>query len=153
MTATAEKAPETEKGKKGKKEKKEGAQGGKLKKILILVVALLLIGGAVYWFFLKPPGPTPPPQPGAIVPLESTQINLADNHYLRLGIALQLTTDATEADGSKALDAAIALFSGRRLEQLEGHKRQVLKERLAKELDHLYEGDVMDVYFTEFVTQ
>ncbi len=143
-TATAEKTSE----KAGDEEKK----GGK-KKLIIIVVAVLLVGGAVYWFFLKPSGPTPPPEPGEIVTMDATQINLADDHYLRLGIALQLTTTAHEVDGSKALDAAIELFSGKKLEQIEGHKRVALKEKLVKELDHLYHGDVMDVYFTEFVTQ
>ena len=41
------------------------------------------------------------------------QINLAGGHYLRIGLALQLTDSASkEIDGSKALDATIDLFSG-----------------------------------------
>jgi flagellar protein FliL len=144
MSATAEKTAENA--------ADEEQKGGK-KKIAIVFVVLLVVIGAVYWFFLKPAGPTPPPEPGEIVTMDSTQINLADDHYLRLGMALQLTTTAHEADGSKALDAAIELFSGKRLEQIEGHKRDALKEKLVKELEHLYEGEVMDVYFTEFVTQ
>jgi flagellar FliL protein len=130
----------------------EEKKGGK-KKIAIIFVALLVVVGAVYWFFLKPAGPTPPPEPGEIVAMDSTQINLADDHYLRLGMALQLTTVAHEADGSKALDAAIELFSGKKLTQIEGHKRDALKKQLVEELKHLYHGEVMDVYFTEFVTQ
>lgn len=144
MSATAVKAPETTEGEESK---------GSKKKLLVIVVALLLVGGAAYWFFLKPSGSTPEPVPGEIVTLDSTQINLADHHYLRLGMALQLTTTAHEADGSKALDAAIELFSGKRMDQIEGHKRAALKEKLLKELEELYEGGVMDVYFTEFVTQ
>ena len=46
-----------------------------------------------------------PPKPGEVVTLEPIQINLAAGHYLRIGIALQLTAKAHEADGSKALDA------------------------------------------------
>lgn len=146
MTATAEKAPETE---------ADGKKSGRRKKlIVILVVAVLAIAGAAYWFLLKPGGgETPPAEPGEILPLESTQINLADGHYLSLGLALQLTTEAQEADGSKALDAAIGLFSGRELRAVEGRQRVRLKERLVEQLEHLYDGDVMDVYFTEFVTQ
>jgi flagellar protein FliL len=146
MTATAEKAPE-------KEAEAEGEKKGGKKKLIIIVVAVLAIAGAGYWFFLKPSGPTPPPEPGEILTLDSTQINLADSHYLRLGLALQLTADAHEADGSKALDAAIELFSNKPLEAVEGHHREQLKNKLEKELEHLYEGDVMDVYFTEFVTQ
>jgi flagellar FliL protein len=144
-SATAEKATD--------KTADDEKKGGGKKKLIIIFVALLVIGGAVYWFFLKPAGPVPPPEPGEIVTMDATQINLADTHYLRLGIALQLTTTAHEVDGSKALDAAIELFSGKKLEQIEGHKRVALKAKLVKELDHLYHGDVMDVYFTEFVTQ
>ncbi|MBZ5737822.1 flagellar basal body-associated FliL family protein [Nocardioides mangrovi] len=147
MTATAEKAPDKEAEGEGKK------KGGK-KKLIIIVVAVLAIAGAGYWFFLKPSGPEPPPEPGAILTLDSTQINLSGEHYLRLGLALQLTTTAgEEVDGSKALDAAIELFSGRTLEQVEGHSREKLKDKLEKELEELYEGEVMGVYFTEFVTQ
>jgi flagellar FliL protein len=144
VSATAEKTAEN-----AADEEKKGGR----KKILIIVVALLVVVGAVYWFLLKPAGPTPPPEPGEIVTMDSTQINLADDHYLRLGMALQLTTTAHEADGSKALDAAIELFSGKKLTQIEGHRRDALKKKLVEELKHLYEGEVMDVYFTEFVTQ
>ena len=144
MSATAEKTAE--------KAADEEKKGGK-KKIALILVAVLVVVGAVYWFFLKPAGPTPPPEPGEIVTMDATQINLADDHYLRLGMALQLTTTAHEADGSKALDAAIELFSGKKLAQIDGHQRDALKKKLVEELKHLYHGEVMDVYFTEFVTQ
>ena len=38
-------------------------------------------------------------------------------------------------------------------EVLDPKERKHLKEELQKELEHLYHGEVMDVYFTEFVTQ
>ena len=61
---------------------------------------------------------------------------------------------AKEADGSKALDAAIELFSGREITEVNDAKERLkLKEELVKELDDLYEGEVMDVYFTQFVSQ
>ena len=89
-----------------------------------------------------------------MVPLEAIQVNLASGHYLRLGMALQLTTSAHEADGSKALDAAITVFSGLSVSEVNNTKtRGHLKDELETELDHLYHGDVMGVYFTEFVTQ
>ena len=91
--------------------------GGKLKKILILVVLLAVVGGAVWFFFLKPK-PVEAPKPGEVVALEPIQINLAGGHYLRVGVALQLTEKAHEADGSKALDATIAVFSGQPMEEL-----------------------------------
>jgi len=127
--------------------------GGKLKKIAIIVVVVLLVAGAAWWFVLRPK-PEKAPEPGEILTLDSTQINLTGGHYLRLGLALQLTTEAHEVDGSKALDAAINLFSGRTTASLsQPDRRDELKKKLAHELDESYHGEVMDVYFTEFVTQ
>lgn len=125
------------------------------KKLLIMVVApVLVIALAGYWFFLKPSGGKEEPKPGEVVTLEPLQVNLAQGHYLRVGVALQLVEGATEVDGSKALDATIELFSGHSVNDVsEVKERKELKGELEKELDHLYEGQVMGVYFTEFVTQ
>ncbi len=124
------------------------------KKLLIIVVAVLAIGGGGYWFVLKPGGGAAEPEPGEVVPLETLQVNLSGGHYLRIGLALQLTTSAHEADGSKALDAAIELFSGRDIAEV---TRPADRRKLKKELEHslheLYHEEVMGVYFTEFVTQ
>ncbi|MBS2939995.1 flagellar basal body-associated FliL family protein [Nocardioides sp. J2M5] len=131
----------------------EKAKGGK-KKLIVIVVVLLVGAAAGYWFFLKPSSAPKEPEAGTVVTLEPIQVNLADGHYLRIGIALQLTADAKEADGSKALDATIALFSGvDQAELIKDKQREELKSELEKELEHDYEGEVMGVYFTEFVTQ
>ena len=70
-------------------------------------------------------------------------------------VALQLTTTvAHEPDGSKALDAVIELFTGRSVNDLaDAKERHHLKDELMEHLEHEYHGDVMGVYFTEFVTQ
>jgi flagellar FliL protein len=130
----------------------EAAPKKSRKKLIIILVAVLALGGGGY-MFLKPK-PTGPPQPGDVVKLDPIQINLAADHYLRVGIALQLTKGTSEADGSKALDAAITLFSGEPMALVnDPKKREVLKKQLVTELGKLYEGGVMGVYFTEFVTQ
>lgn len=129
------------------------------KLIIVLAVVLLAVGGAGYWFFLKPSGGDGKPEPGAVVPLDHVQINLAEGHYLRLGLSLQLTTEASgehagEIDGSQALDAAIDVFSGRSVAEVaKDGQRDKLKEELAKLCEERYHGEVMDVYFTEFVTE
>ena len=71
-----------------------------------------------------------------MVALEPIQINLAGGHYLRVGVALQLTEAAHEADGSKALDATIAIFSGLRDGGggLDPKQREHLKKELLEEL-------------------
>jgi flagellar FliL protein len=128
-------------------------KGSKKKLIIGIAVLLLAVGGAGYWFFLKPPPGAP--KPGLVSPLTSIQINLAGGHYLRLGIALQLTTGAGKAvDGSKALDSAIDIFSGLPMAEVDKRSsRERLRMKLDKTLEQKYDGDVMDVYFTEFVTQ
>jgi flagellar FliL protein len=158
VTTLTPPAADTAKKGKGKKGKggdgadAEGGGGGK-KKLIIILVAVLALGGAAYWFFLRPK-PEPAPEPGEVVAMEPIQVNLAGGHYLKIGIALQLTTAAHEADGSKALDAVIDLFSGKSMHAVtRADEREHLKKELTKELEHAYHGDVMDVYFTDFVTQ
>lgn len=135
-------------------EVEEEKKGGKKK--LIIVVLVLALAGAGYWFFLKPSGGKPPPPvAGAVVKLDPIQINLAGRHYLKIGIALQATTSASaDLDGSKALDATIALFSGESMDRVTRPVyRTKLKTQLEHTLDKTYEGEVMGVYFTDFVTQ
>lgn len=128
-------------------------KGGRAKKLIVMLVVLLVMGGATYAFALKPKSKEAP-KPGEVVKLEPISVNLQDGHYLKIGIALQLTADAKEVDGSKALDATIEEFSGRDMSTLtEPKSRQKLKEKLEKELKHGYDGEVMGVYFTDFVTQ
>lgn len=132
-------------------------EGPKTRKKLLLIVAVVavVVAGAGYWFLLRPAPVKSEPVPGEVVTLEPIQLNLAGGRYLKLGLALQLTAEVAEkADGSKALDAAIELFSGVPVARLAStEQRAELQLELQKELAEIYEGDVMDVYFTEFVTQ
>ena len=145
--------------KKPAKPKAEGdaAEGGGKKKLIMIVVGLLVVGVAAYWFVLKPDSGKKKEKPvaGEVVALEPRQLNLEGGHYLKLGLALQGTDSVAHGiDGSKALDAAIEIFSGRSVEELsDPDELHHLKKELKNELDHLYHGDVMDVYFTDFVTQ
>lgn len=137
---------------------KKGKKGPKSKKKLIIIVVLVLVlGGAGYKFTLGKGGATvkPPLVAGKVVPLEAINLNLAGGHYLKLGLALQATTLATEdPDGSKALDIAIDLLSNRSLTDLDTTAaRDRYKKELVTKVNKAYEDEVMDVYFTEFVTQ
>lgn len=129
--------------------------GGRRKLILVVLLVLALLGGAGYWYFLKPSAKEPPPEPGLVSKLDAIQINLADDHYLKVGIALQATTDAhEEIDGSKALDETIRLFSGQSVDRLARPEyREKLKKKLEHRLEEAYHGEVMGVYFTDFVMQ
>jgi flagellar protein FliL len=156
MSVTAIKAGKAAKNAEGEDGAKPGKEKGSKKKLLMIVAAVLVVAGAAYWFMLKPSASAEEgPKPGLIVPLDSTQINLASGHYLKIGIALQLVEGAPEeVDGSKALDATIDLFSGLTIEDVAtARERRALKEELEKTLEKSYEDEVMGVYFTEFVTQ
>jgi flagellar FliL protein len=129
-------------------------KGGRRKKLLVILLAVLLVAAAAWFLVVSPRMGDHAPVPGEVVPLEPVQINLADSHYLRVAIALQFVEGAGEADGSKALDALIELFSGRPQKELTRPAgRLKLKEELERTLEKRYEGEVMGVYFTEFVTQ
>lgn len=130
--------------------------------LIIAAVAVLALAGAAYFFLIKPsgggaatPAPVPPPIAGKVVPIDAVSVNLADGHYLRLGLGLQLTAAVSEApDTSKALDLAIALFSGHTVAEVSDPvTRDALKAELVTELSDAYEGEVMDVYLTDYVTQ
>jgi flagellar FliL protein len=129
---------------------KEGKKSKK--KLIIIVVAVLVLAGGGYKFLA--PHPKGPPVPGSVVTLDPIQINLDGNHYLRIGLALQMVAGAAAADGSKALDATIDIFSGLPMSVVNNSaKREGLKTMLVKRLETDYNQDVMGVYFTELVTQ
>lgn len=142
--------------KKGGKGEKEAKSGGSKKKLVIIALVVLLAAGAGVKFFVLGGSSAPEkPQPGAVLKLDSINVNLADSHYLKFGIALQTTTKASsEIDGSRALDIAISELSGQKMQDLAvPAKREKAKADLVKEVADAYEGEVMDVYFTEFVMQ
>ena len=137
---------------------KEAAKTGPNRMLIIAlaVVVLILAAGAYFVVFAGSAEAEGEKEQvaGEVMTLESIQINLSGGHYLRLGMALQLTEDAYEVDGSKALDAAIDQFSGLPMEDLtQAAGRRSEKRELMKHLDKLYHHEVMDVYFTEFVMQ
>jgi len=142
------------------------AKGGKKKLMMIVIgVVVVLAAGAAYWFLLGPgKAPAdgaevvveePEPEKGAVLAIEAVSINLAGGHYLRLGLGLQLTAEIEEEpDSARALDLAIALYSGRTVEEVAGAEgREALKSELLHQLDEAYEGEVMDVYLMDYVTQ
>jgi flagellar FliL protein len=145
--------------------KKGGKKGGGKKKLLLIVgpVVLIVVAAAVYFLLLAPKsGSTeaaaePAPSPGVVLVIDPISVNLAEGHYLRIGLALQLTTEVSKEekpDGSKALDAAITLFSGRTVADVsDPATRESLRAELEKTLEENYHGEVMGVYFTNFVTQ
>lgn len=142
-----------------KEEKAAEEAPKKSKKMLIIIVAavVVLLGGGAggYFAFFRGPSTPPPPEPGKVVALDAITLNLADGHFLKLKLSLQATADAKEEpDGSKALDIAISEFSNRPVAELSSNAaRDKAKSELREKISKAYDGEVMDVYFTEFVMQ
>jgi flagellar FliL protein len=137
------------------------------KKRIVVAVLLLLVGGGAF-VTMRGAGAHPgaKPQPGAVVALDPLTVNLQDGHYLRVGLALQvakgesLLPDAPadapadpQVEGAKALDQAIAIFGRGTMASLTGAGRVQAKRALISRLKKVYDGAVIDVYFTEFVMQ
>lgn len=129
-------------------------QGRGRRKFIVIALLIAVAAGATYWFLLRST-PEVAPRPGEVVALEPVQVNLADGRYLRVAIALQTTLEVEEEiDGSRALDAVIDVFSGLSVDRVAATKsRDILKSELTDRVLDLYEGQLMDIYFTEFVTQ
>lgn len=126
--------------------------------IMGILVGVIVVGAVAFWFFVRPilveSGEPKAPVAGEVHTVESMNINLSDGHYLRLGFAVQLSEDAEEIASARILDTAIALFSGQNFaDVLEPVTRDALKAQLAAQLDELYEGEVMDVWLTDYVAQ
>lgn len=127
--------------------------------VVVGVVVVLAVAAAAWFLLLAPEGQsTAEPEPvvlGEVLQVEPVSLNLANGRYLRLGIALQLTAEVEEAvDTARALDQAIALFSGRDIAEVSDPAvRDQLKAELAAQLTETYHGEVVDVYLTEYVTQ
>lgn len=100
---------------------------------------------------------------GKIIDMEPVNINLAENHYLRLAVSIGLDYHVelvdshgkeTEFFTAPASDLVLAQFVGASMEELatlEG--RDSAREELLEALHEKYDGAVVAVYFTEFVMQ
>jgi flagellar FliL protein len=132
--------------------------------MLVLPLVLVLVGGGMWFFLLRGSGTEKAaaheePKPGAVVALESVNVNLAGGHYLKLKLALQASADVKEApDGSKAQGIAGDHLTGMEMAELQTAKgRKHAQNELTEAIVKAYEEDghetVIDVYYPEFVSQ
>jgi len=147
------------------KEAPAEAPAKKSSKMLIIIIAavVLLGGGGAGAFFMMKGGDkaeAAAPKKGVVTAIDNPiTINLADGHYLKMGFALQQTADAAESiDPSEALNLAIDEYTGKTVAELSTDKgREELKGELLKKIEKAYTTDgvkeVMDIYYTSFVTQ
>ena len=137
------------------------AKGGKKKLLLIGLVVLLAAAGAAYFFLFSGTGEAEAEEPvaGEVLALEPIAVNLSGGGYLKIGVTLQFTEDAGGGgegegghDGSKATDLVISTFSQADPADVTG-AREALKESLEAKIIEAYHGDVMHIYYNEYVTQ
>lgn len=125
--------------------------------IFVSIALVVALAAAAYFFIFSGDDADAGPQEpvaGVVQQVESMSLNLVDGHYLRLGLGLQLVEGIEGVDESQARDAAITLFSGRTIKDVSSPDgRAELKVKLTQQLTDLYDGDVMGVYLTDFVTQ
>lgn len=131
--------------------------------LIAIVLVVLLAGGGAAYLLTRGSGHEAPtaPKPGAVVDLEPLTLNLADGRFLKVGLSLQMSADAPAAHGSepgvngaKARDAAIGIFGQRNYQQLLSPKgRAAALSALDTEVRKRYDGEVLQVYLTEFVMQ
>ena len=136
------------------------ATGGKKKLLMIGLVVLLAAAGAGY-FFLFSGGDAAAEEPvaGEVLVLEPVAVNLAGGGYLKVGLALQLVASdegghgaASGPSGAIATDLVISTFSQAQPADVTG-ARDALKETLEEKIVEAYHGEVMGIYYTEYVTQ
>jgi flagellar protein FliL len=133
------------------------AKGGKGKLLVVLAVVLVAAAGAAYFFLFSGTSEAAPPKPGEVLTLDPVAVNLAGGGYLKIGVALQFTADAVGGhgggpDGAKATDLIISTFSQAKPADVNG-ARDALKAALQKKIVEAYEGQVIEIYYTEYVTQ
>jgi flagellar FliL protein len=135
------------------------AKGGKNKLLLIGLVVLLAAAGAAYFFLFSGSAEAEAPVEGEVLVLQPIAVNLAGGGYLKIGVTLQFTEagsagghGGTGPDGSKATDLIISTFSQAAPADVTG-ARDALKAALQEKIIEAYHGDVMDIYYNEYVTQ
>jgi flagellar FliL protein len=145
-----------------------GKRGGRKGKVLLVVV---LLAGAAGGYFLKGGGTQEPvagatattaaPAPGTMIELEPLSLNLADDRYLRVGLAVQLVEGEggepeawLSENGPVLRDLLIQQLGGAHVADLSSAEgREALRTTLLTEADDLVEDDLYALYFTEFVMQ
>jgi flagellar protein FliL len=135
-------------------------KGGKKKLLLLVAVLIVAAAGAAYFFLFSGSAEAEEPVPGEIVTLEPVAVNLAGGGYLKIGLALQTVEGAGGGgghgggglNGAQATDLVISTFSQAKPADVTG-AREALKDALEAKIVEAYHGEVMGIYYTEYVTQ
>jgi flagellar protein FliL len=135
-------------------------KGSRKKLLLIGLVLILAAAGAAYFLLFSGSAEAETePVAGDVLVLEPIAVNLAGGGYLKIGVTLQFTEEGTAGghggsgpDGSKATDLIISTFSQAAPADVTG-AREALKVALEQRIIEAYHGDVMAIFYNEYVTQ
>lgn len=125
--------------------------------IAIVVVVMAAIGGVGYFMFIKKPGPPPAPAPGAMVQMDAQTLTLAEGHFLKVQVAIQLVEGKAAPETFVTVQAAqlvIDTFSNLHVDELTSNAaRKDLSAQLLTGLKKAYPEEVYGVFLTQFVIQ
>ncbi|SMC19341.1 flagellar FliL protein [Desulfacinum hydrothermale DSM 13146] len=143
-----------------------------LMKIILLVVLLAVVGGGGFFAYTKffagkkeeakKEAPAPALEKPVMKDLETFLVNLSDpggERYLKITLQLKLSNEAvlTELDARNAeiRDAILMLLSSKEYDDISSLSGKLaLKRALTGALNRiLKQGQVLDIYFTEFLVQ
>ena len=146
-----------------KKDKKE--KGGKSNLVPAVVLALgIAIGG----YFMGGSGDsaassatttTAAVPVGEVATMDPISVNLADGHFLKVGVGVQLDEATPSADFmkgpiSRVKDLLIENLGGRNMADFAtAPQREQIKNDLKDKAKKMFAGAVTDFYFTDFVMQ
>ena len=107
------------------------------------------------------PPEEPDPLVGPELDIDSKTLNLAGDHFLKIGVAVQLPpksvpdeVEKTENWGGITGQAVIDAFSGKSMDEIRPEKaREDLRHQIGYDVCLKSEGKALTVYFTEFVAQ
>ena len=130
----------------------------KSKKGIIVLLVLLVAAGGAYKFLLAPAPSTKPAKPtgGDFVALTATTLNLQADHYLKVGVAVQLVKGKTAPTDfrNRANQIMIADFSNRTVASLSSNAgRATVMAQMEKDLKTAYPDEIYTLFLTQFVTQ
>ncbi|MCU0572529.1 MAG: flagellar basal body-associated FliL family protein [Syntrophobacteraceae bacterium] len=152
---------------------KEAKKGSPLIKIVILVVILAALGGGGFFaygkFFKKAPaegdqGQTAaaPPEKQVICDWDPMLVNLADpggKRYLKLGMKLELNNDRVLEEmknrSFQIKDAMLMVVSSKEFDDIATPSgKQALKQEMMAQMNKIVkQGQVKDIFFTDFIIQ
>ena len=163
-------------GKKGKKNKKDTGAKGKSNLVPAVVLALGIAAGG---YFMGGGGAAATTEsaepaeavvePGEVAELDALTVNLAGGRFLRVGVSFLTTKELEVVPGdpkkgeparfkpeyeNRMRDQVIAMFAGRDLSEVVGAEQlEEAKTELLERANGVVGDKILEVYFTEFVTQ